>query len=210
MAGVDARSDKVFSPEQREAFLRQALVIEEKLDGANLGISFDPQGNLRVQNRGAYLSLPGTGQWKQLEPWLAPKIDGFFDVLADRYLLFGEWCYAQHSVCYDHLPDWFLGFDVYDKTTGQFLSVPRRNALFHQSGIYPVPTLAVGRFSQSDLESRLTTSRVGNEPAEGLYLRFDQGDWLGQRAKFVRAGFIQAQTTHWSRAALRSNQLRTT
>ena len=32
------------------------LVVEEKIDGANSAISFDPQGNLLLQSRGHYLT----------------------------------------------------------------------------------------------------------------------------------------------------------
>ena len=38
-----------------------------------------------------------------------------FEILSEKFILFGEWCYAQHSIFYDRLPDWFLGFDIYDK-----------------------------------------------------------------------------------------------
>ena len=50
--GVDIRADKVLSESERIAFLRQKIVVEEKIDGANLGLSFDPEGEIRVQNRG--------------------------------------------------------------------------------------------------------------------------------------------------------------
>ena len=39
---------------QHNEFLRYELVVEEKVDGANLGISFDENGTIRVQNRGEY------------------------------------------------------------------------------------------------------------------------------------------------------------
>ena len=110
LGDVDIRGDKVMSEPERDAFLGHKLVVEEKVDGANLGISFDSNGNIHAQNRGAYLTLPGLGQWKKLLEWLSPKEDMLFDHLIDRYILFGEWCYAQHSVFYNRLPDWFLGF----------------------------------------------------------------------------------------------------
>lgn len=58
-ADMDFRSDKLLSDAERNAFLQQNLLVEEKIDGANLGISFDSEGNLLAQNRGAYLFLPG-------------------------------------------------------------------------------------------------------------------------------------------------------
>ena len=59
LGDVDIRGDKVMSEHERDEFLGHELVVEEKVDGANLGISFDSNGNIRAQNRGAYLPLPG-------------------------------------------------------------------------------------------------------------------------------------------------------
>jgi len=208
LTGVDIRGDKALLESERDDFLQHNLVVEEKVDGANLGISFDSEGNIRAQNRGSYLPLPGSGQWKKLGDWLTPRTDTLFEHLSDHFILFGEWCYAQHSVYYDLLPDWFLGFDVYDKRFGQFLSSKRRDALFMEMCIAQVPVLARGHFAYPEVQQLLSTSKLSSEPAEGIYLRFDQDDWLAQRAKLVRPAFIQAVEQHWSRSAIRPNQLR--
>ncbi len=206
--GVDIRGDKVLSEFERDEFLQHNLVVEEKVDGANIGVLFNNDGNIRVQNRGAYLHLPGSGQWRKLGDWLAPRTDDLFESLANRYILFGEWCYAQHSVFYDRLPDWFLGFDIYDKQTGRFWSVVRRDELFKKLKIAQVPTIAQGRFTLEDLKRLLSKSKLGPQPAEGLYLRVEQEDWLAQRAKLVRPAFIQSIDRHWSHSAIRPNRLR--
>ena len=208
-ADMDFRSDKLLSDAERNAFLQQNLLVEEKIDGANLGISFDSEGNLLAQNRGAYLFLPGAGQWKKLNEWLAPRQDELFEHLSDQFILFGEWCYAQHSVYYDHLPDWFLGFDIFDKRSGRFLSSQCRDALLKGMGIAQVPFVTRGKFTLPQLHEILSVldSKFGSQPAEGIYLRNDDGDWLVQRAKLVRASFVQAQAEHWSRSAIKPNRL---
>ncbi len=207
LLGVEVRDDKIFSQPEQHAFLQNELIIEEKVDGANLGISFDSEGNLRVQNRGAYLQLSSVGQWKKLEQWIEPHTDVLFDTLTNRYILFGEWCYAQHSVFYNKLPDWFLGFDIFDKQVGKFFSVKRRDKIFIKAGIKPVPNIAYGYFSYIELQHLLSTSQLGNQLAEGVYMRFDEGDWLRQRAKLVRAAFIQSIDQHWSREGIKPNCL---
>ncbi|MDR1873927.1 MAG: RNA ligase family protein [Synergistaceae bacterium] len=207
LPGVDVRGDKVLSLQERDEFLQHELVIEEKVDGANLGISFDAEGNVHAQNRGAYLHLPGAGQWKPLEQWLTRRIDSLFEHLSDRIILFGEWCYAQHSVFYDRLPDWFLGFDLYDKQMDRFFSSERRDDLFRKMCINQVPIIARGCFTYMELEEMLAESRLTAQPAEGLYFRFDQGDWLVLRAKLVRAEFIQSLEQHWSRSIIKPNRL---
>ncbi len=196
------------SASERRYFLGQELTVEEKIDGANLGISFDADGNIRTQNRGTYLNLPESGQWKKLDAWLTLRADVLFDALADRHILFGEWCYARHSIYYDQLPDWFLGFDIYDRLAARFLSAARRNSFFKEIQVAQVPIIAHGHFSLADLKELLARSKYGDQPAEGLYLRFDQNEWLIQRAKLVRPAFIQSMGPHWSRSDIRPNRLR--
>lgn len=207
LGAVEVRGDKVMSESERNDFLRYELVVEEKVDGANLGISFDADANIRAQNRGAYLQLPSTGQWRKLAAWLARRTDALFEQLTDRYILFGEWCYAQHSVVYDRLPDWFLGFDVYDKSTARFFSCTRRDEMLRAIGISRVPKLDRGHFTLSHLIELLSQSQLSDKPAEGLYLRFDQGDWLVQRAKLVRPAFVQSVEQHWLRSGIKANRL---
>ncbi len=209
MPGVDIRGDKVLTESERAEFLRYKLTVEEKVDGANLGLSFDANGNIRAQNRGAYLHLPGSGQWKKLGEWLALHTDTLFEHLSDRYILFGEWCYARHSIFYDRLPDWFLAFDMYDRAERRFLATARRDRLLDEMHISKVPGLARGRFTYSEIQKLLSQSKLTNQPAEGIYFRNDHGDWLEQRAKLVRPAFIQAVEQHWSRSAIRPNRLNT-
>jgi ATP-dependent RNA circularization protein (DNA/RNA ligase family) len=207
MPGVDIRGDKVLTESERDAFLRHELTVEEKVDGANLGLSFDANGNIRAQNRGTYLHLPGAGQWKKLGEWLALHTDTLFEHLSDRHILFGEWCYAQHSIFYDRLPGWFLAFDVYDREAGRFLATARRDRLLGEMHISKVPDIVRGRFTYSEIQKLLSQSKLTNQPAEGIYLRLDHGDWLEQRAKLVRPAFIQSVEQHWSRSTIRPNQL---
>ncbi len=208
LGDIDVRGDKVLMEAERNEFLLHELTIEEKVDGANLGISFDSSGNIRAQNRGGYLHLPMSGQWKKLVDWLAPRTDTLFEQLTDRYILFGEWCYAQHTVSYDQLPDWFLGFDMYDKGEGQFFSCARRDDVFREIGVSSVPKLEYGHFTLLELCELLSQSQFGERPAEGLYLRHDQGDWLLERTKLVRPAFIQSVEEHWSRSGVKANRLR--
>ena len=112
LASGTPRDDKVLSPDEAKALLDHAVVVEEKLDGANMGISFNSEGVLHVQNRGQYLNKPYGGQFSRLDEWLVIREDALFDVLGDQLMLFGEWCAAQHSLDYEALPDWFHSFQM--------------------------------------------------------------------------------------------------
>ena len=98
------------------------LVVEEKLDGANLGLSLAPDGRLRAQNRGQYLYEPHAGQFARLPAWLAQHESGLRGVLSPELILFGEWCALTHSIAYTALPDWFVGFYIFSALFGAVMT----------------------------------------------------------------------------------------
>ena len=198
------------------------VAIEEKVDGANSGISFSDSAELRLQSRGHFLTGGAREKhFNQLKQWAQVHEDAFFDVLGTRYIMFGEWMYAKHSMYYDALPHLFLEFDVFDKQTGQFLSTPRRRELLEPLPVVSVPVLYEGaspskvddlmgwiglsvartdqwRQSLSEEATRreLDLERVGeqtddDERVEGLYVKVEDADQVLGRYKFIRASFTQ-------------------
>jgi RNA ligase len=201
------REDKVFSPEEARAFVDLEVTVEEKVDGTNIGFSLDEGGVLRVQSRGAYLARGAHPQFQPLWPWLEIHRFALSEALRPGLMLFGEWCFARHSVRYNRLPDWFLGFDVYERAADRFWSSDRRDPWLHDVGLISIPRLAQKRLTINQIIALIGTSRVGEEPMEGIYLRHDQGDWLEQRAKIVRAEFVQGIEGHWTEQPLEKNSL---
>src|SRR5690554_8226767 len=92
------RDDKVLSPAEVDAILAQPLRIEEKLDGANLGISMHATGDLRAQHRGQPLLELFAGQFSRLNSWLAPHRHPLGDNLQSDRILFGDWCAPRHAL----------------------------------------------------------------------------------------------------------------
>ena len=198
------------------------LVIEEKLDGANAGVSFTPDGELRLQSRGHY--LVGGAREKHFalfKTWGAVHQVALREVLGSRYVLYGEWLYAKHTIFYDRLPHYFLEFDVYDREQDCFLGTPERQALLAGSPVVSVPVLEAGpgrdvehlralivdalykspawrdalssRATDLGLDPELVRRQTDPEPtAEGLYLKHEEQGRVVGRYKFIRPSFLQA------------------
>jgi hypothetical protein len=197
-------------------------VIEEKLDGANVGISFTSGGKMLLQSRGHY--LVGGGRERQFGPlklWACSHESSLLELLEDRYVMYGEWLYAKHSVSYDRLPHWFCEFDIYDRAEGVFLSTPRRHAMLAGSPIVSVPVLQAGAmprdvkslralvqpslakstqwreaFEQSvrrqDLDLALAWRQTDkSDLSEGLYIKVEDEHQVLGRYKWVRPDFVQ-------------------
>ncbi len=199
------------------------LVVEEKMDGANCGISFSRAGQLRLQCRGHFLTGgPGERQFDLLKGWAASHTAGLWNVLGDRYTLYGEWCYAKHSVFYTDLPHYLMEFDILDTADGSFLSTPRRAELLREAPFVvsvrvihagPLPSLAalqalvgpspfIGSghreiLAEAARQAGLDPQRVlaetdPNGLMEGLYIKAEDGGVVTDRFKYVRRGFLQA------------------
>jgi hypothetical protein len=209
LATTPCREDKVLSPAEARAFLDAEVTVEEKVDGSNIGLSLDESGVLRVQSRGNYLTSGSHPQFQPLWPWVDARRFALIEALRPGLMLFGEWCFALHSVPYNRLPDWFLAFDVYDRAQDRFWSCDRRDHWLNDLGLLPVPRLARGRLSMDRLLSLMGASRLSDGPMEGIYLRREQGPWLEQRAKIVRSEFVEGIGKHWSDQPLEKNALAT-
>jgi ATP-dependent RNA circularization protein (DNA/RNA ligase family) len=208
--GQDApRDDKVLSPAEARALLAADVVVEEKLDGANLGFSVSIDGSLRIQNRGQYLFEPHAGQFARLPAWLAQHGDALHSVLTPGLIVFGEWCAARHSLDYSALPDWLLVFDVFDRLENRFWCSSHRNALAASAGLVTVPQIAHGRYTAVSLKALVATrsSHYRPGPLEGVIIRRESAQWCESRAKLVRADFTQAIETHWRKRAIEWNRV---
>jgi RNA ligase len=200
------------------------IVIEEKMDGANCGISFDADAALLLQSRGHYLT--GGARERQFDlfkQWAGAMTDRLFDRLAWRFILYGEWLYAKHTVYYDALPHYFMEFDLLDTETGEFLDTPRRAELLAGLPVAAVKVLFAGEFpGEAFLRSlvgpshfvtpgaakqfRDDVARLGwdvdrsvrqtdlSGVMEGLYVKVEEGGAVTERYKFVRAEFLQTVT----------------
>ncbi len=204
------RSDKVMDKSERALFLEHPIVVEEKIDGANLGLFVSETGKLKAQNRGTILESGKTHP--QFEPfwnWLGKRMNTITQHLGRRYVIFGEWCYAVHSVYYSDLPDWYLGFDVLDMEKKGFLDSEFRNRLLGTMGIESVPRIARSCYTLDQLIVMLEdiSSKVGARQPEGLYLRVENQGLTTRRAKLVRPEFHAGISEHWAKKALVRNRL---
>lgn len=208
---VLGRQDKIIPVEISQLFYAYPVVLEEKVDGANIGFSLSEEGNILVQNRGSYIDHNTHPQFKPLNRWIEDHGNHLFDLLVEDRVLFGEWCYATHSLAYDKLPDWFLAFDIYERRSGKFLSRKIRHEYLKNMDICEVPYLGEEQVDQRKLLKILETrkSELHSGLMEGIYLRLESEEgYLMHRSKVVRPGFVQNINRHWSRNQFTTNLLK--
>lgn len=196
-------------------------VLEEKVDGANCGISFDENGKMYLQSRGHFLNGGyGEAQFDLFKTWANTFSYRLWELLGDRYIMYGEWLYAKHTVFYDELNHYFMEFDIFDKAEEKFLSTKRRKELLkNYSFIKSVLVLKEGIVTNKDeitvllhksnfksdkwkrnLENSCNELGLSYEIAkkqtdatdlmEGIYIKLEDEDYVLSRMKYVRGSFL--------------------
>jgi hypothetical protein len=213
--------DKHLGQQESQDFIADAsLIVEEKLDGTNVGIHFTSAGRMVLQCRGHEITSGMHAQYDLFKQWTMAKRPMLEAMLEDRLLLFGKWLYARHSLHYRRLPHYFFEFDVYDKQREDFLDLAARLALLQETGIHTVPVVHRGPATADHLRTLIGPSRFDSQfenPVtrridnlmEGLYLRTEAQGHVTGRAKFVRPEFVEMvkQSEHWQHQVLVPNLL---
>lgn len=192
---------------------KEKVVITEKIDGANLGFSLSPSRGLLVQNRSHYIHSGEHPQFKVLDLWISDHRESLYAVLdrdssfVERYVLYGEWMAATHSIPYDALDDLFYAFDLYDRATNTFVPRSVLDRLLSNTNIKLTPLLEVcDKIPTNDslVQMAQQKSRFYSGPVEGVYLKVENEHAVRRRGKVVRGDFI-AGNEHWTKGIIHWN-----
>ena len=193
------------------------ISLEEKVDGANMGIQLDeasPTGFL-VQSRTRFLPEHSNDQFAKANDWVYDHEEGLRNALCTdseghvvqpgRYILYGEWMYAKHAILYQSLPDIFLAFDIFDTESEAFLSRDAIARRLQGTGIHQVPAVPFSDvLTDASLQDLVRTlpSAYSDGLVEGIYLRREKDEKMVDRAKIVRRDF-KAGNEKWVRSGKR-------
>jgi len=160
--------------------------------------------------------------------WAATHQVAFLAVLGHRYVMYGEWLFAQHTVSYDALPSYFLEFDVLDTETDTFLSTRRRHELL-RGGPIKAPVLSVPVLYQGPVVNLAHIQQLAHVPSaffsaekvaelrklspdqawmEGVYLKAEDADRVLMRFKYVRHSFDSEDAISNPKEHIIQNRLR--
>lgn len=148
------------------------IVIQEKLDGSNAAIRYDPETDTIVaQSRknilGLENNLRGFWEWTQtLDKELVKS------VLGDKLIAFCEWL-VPHSVKYpSEKYNHAYFYDVYNTETGKYLPQNGVKEIISKLGLTYVPVFYEGEFiSWEHCMSFVGKTEFGGEYGEGIVVK---------------------------------------
>lgn len=175
-------------------WLRSPVVVEEKVDGANVNLWWSG-GTAAVASRGGVDAMDRAGQLGRLRAWAAERLPELEVLLDGGWVLYGEWLWVRHGVAYDALPDWLVALDLWHADHG-FAALDDRDERCTAAGLALPPWMFTGMLGdRRTLEGLVGASRLAiDAAAEGVILRRTDG----QRCKVVRPGFTRRDDAAWS------------
>jgi hypothetical protein len=177
---------------------QQRVLIEEKVDGTNIGISIK-NGIPMIRNRSKqiHLSEKGRGTFQLSPVWnyCYSNIEKLQNITEDgKYILFGEWLYVRHTIPYDSLPSYFISYALFDRSCQKF--VDKEDFLYRtKKACIDTPAIRWDGKNLSEmilktmLKQRSTYVLKQNIAQEGIVLYPLEGSLRGQWFKIVRADF---------------------
>lgn len=194
-APTAARDDLVLDEAATRRLLDQPVLVEEKLDGANVMLWL-AGGDPQVATRGGPDAMDRGGQLGPLRAWVAERHPQLLALLAEDRVLYAEWLWLRHTVSYAALPDHLIGLDLY--TPAGFATPAQRDRALTSAGLVAPPKLLSGsRLTPAEIEDRIGVSAYGSEPAEGVVVRAAQAGEGTRLAKAIRAVFRRRSDDEW-------------
>ncbi len=182
------------------------IVITEKLDGSNLALTREA---VYARSHSGPPGHPSFAWAKALQARLGGQIE-------PGVTLFGEYCFAVHSIVYGELPSYFFLFGVRDDEADAWWEWEMVEAQGEALGVPTVPVLYRGTVAGMGELERVTKGLAGEASVyggerEGMVVRvergFTGGEFGGCLGKYVRADHVQTEE-HWMFQEIRVQKCR--
>ncbi len=183
------------------------IVLTEKMDGSNVCME---TGGCFARTHSGPPDHPSFDAFKQLHSMCKSRIPKGIQV-------FGEWCYALHSIPYDRLPgSYFLMFGIRDLYSNKWLSWEEVEIWAEELQVPTVPVLSNSIEVESVSSLKMLTDILCKQPSvhgslrEGVVVRvyreFDNVEFPNLVAKCVRSDHVQTDQ-HWKTQQIVKNKL---
>lgn len=172
------------------------VVITEKFDGENSTLLRD----------GFHARSIDSG-YHPSRAWLGRFHGQIAHDIPEGWRICGENLFAKHSLGYENLPSFFLGFSVWDESN-QALSWDDTLEVFEVLGIAPVKELFRGPYDEEQVQA--LAKSIDTEKQEGFVVRvadrFSYEDFSLSVAKWVRPAHVST-SDHWMYQAIVQNKM---
>jgi len=179
-------------------FEGQRVIVTRKMDGENTTIYSDGMHARSIDGRNH-----ASRDWVK-NFWATICAD-----IPENWRVCGENLYAKHSIAYEDLPSYFMGFSIWNERN-ECLDWDTTQEWFTLLGITSVPVLYDGIWNTKLIQG-LYDVRRDYHTHEGYVVRtaegFAYGNFRKRVAKFVRANHVAPESHHWFAQQIIPNKL---
>lgn len=184
------------------------LLSTDHLKGQEVVVSLKKDGECTSLYKHSYHAKSLDSRHHPSRDWLKAFHATFAHDIPEGWRICGENLYAQHSIAYDDLPSYFMGFSVWDEKNWT-LSWDDTEEFFELLSIESVPVVYRGPYEDAIIQA--LADKLDTEKEEGLVVRlaraFRYEDFAESVAKWVRKGHVQTDE-HWMHGPVIPNKLR--
>ena len=172
--------------------------IQEKVDGANMGVSWTSGPVLRNRNhilKKGYIEkdTPAKLQFRPAWNWLNDHrrdINLISEMWGCPVTIYGEWMNFKHSIYYDSLPDLFLAYDIWSIEDRKFLSPDIVQNLLSKTNIHYIESKKIKIESIDEIInlSEMKSSYYDGI-SEGIVIKRAESKFLEETYKVVNKYF---------------------
>ena len=182
-----ATSDDRILPNM-DTFIGRRVIVTEKMDGENTSMGLDYFHARSVDSANHPSRNLAKAFWGSICGDIPPG-----------WRICGENLFAKHSIYYDNLPSYFIGFSVWDHTN-HALIWDETLEYFDLLGITPPPILYDGIYDEQIIKNIPKQYDWNDNEHEGYVVRiadsFHYSQFKQSVGKFVRANHVSADQ-HW-------------
>jgi hypothetical protein len=181
-----------------DSFIGKRVIVTEKMDGENFTCYSDGLHARSIDGRNH-----ASRDWLK-NFWATICCD-----IPDNWRICGENLYAKHSIAYDNLSTYFMGFSMWNDRN-VCLDWDSTVEWFNLIGITPVPVLYDGVWDEKIIRGLYDVKR-DYDNMEGYVVRtadeFSYGEFRKCVAKFVRENHVAPSSHHWFAQQIVPNKL---
>lgn len=128
MSKLEQQADKRIPVDQEKICTQKArdwkdlIIVQEKIDGSNVGVFMDEKKEIHAITRSGYSAL--TSPFKQhhyFHNWVEKNQKRFLDILNPGERICGEWILQTHSIKYNLIHEPFVVFDIFNAKNKRIL-----------------------------------------------------------------------------------------
>lgn len=182
-----------------DQFKNQEIVITEKMDGENTTMYRDHIHARSIDSK-----------YHPSRDWVKGFHGQIKHMIPEGWRVCGENMFAQHSIHYDNLPSYFLGFAIFNERN-IMINWNLTLIWFAVLGITPAPILYDGLFDAMQTGIKDWTTCWFPDSKEGYVIRITDSikfeDFQKYTGKWVRSNHVQTDE-HWMHKEIIVNQLK--